>query len=273
METVENRCDNYNRTLADQTPKGLQNIANNALQLKWMRLFGVDVDPVIRPGSLEGRYTENEIQLNIDAISKAWYEIADLMGSKIFEIRQQLVLLGGGKPFDLSMSCAHMSDGDGTVVEATSANIIQLHRDKFSQDEMTQDLLRFITTKYTNDPAKNALLLEIRRQYGDEFIASVNADLERFSLMCGYSSRVKSPALNLALQSAIARVTANYPLRKAITFTDAKGPDGLTIVIYAFPGQEIKLTEEDPEQKRTYFSEGITPTTQYLVKELFTEEV
>ncbi len=258
-----------NYLFADFPHQLLFDWAQSTLNLKGIRLFGREADSLIRPATLKARYSEQEAEAFERELSSALYEIGDISGGPFKEIRDDLTGVfqpHGFRPFDLSLSCAHMGNPGAEAVSSSPSNIVKLHGEKFSTDFFTLGLIEHI--KKTNlEPSANALQLEIPGHYDTGHIKQLN---DRLAGLSGYdyTSRIIRPTLSMALQSAIARFSNAHRLKATITVTAEKGPNGGFILVISKPAHPIVLVEgqEDsiPGIGRLQY-----PSNHYMVKELF----
>lgn len=241
------------------------------------RLLSQRATPILLPGSLRGAVTREEMSqlTNGQNLVAAFWEIADLSDSILLRIpyreRNGLGQFDERQDtFDISMVLSHMSDQDGTVVESTPANTVQIHLDSFSPDPKTQALIKFITSReaQTCNPA-SAHILEIPGILTDEDLSELKEFLREIKDSgWGHISDFQRPQLGHALQSAIARSKATYPSKPSAIVTETAGPGGSPITVYSSPQDKVALGE---------LSEGYQPsnlplTKTFLVRPMFSNE-
>lgn len=233
---------------------------------KFTRLLYQECDPLFLFNSIQARFSEDDIKRMQSALQNSLYGISDITGSALRSIRDDIALRNPHqKPFDLAVSVADIADYSGTVVEASSANLVQIHGHRFSPDSETQKLITFITLKKLN-PADLEVVLEIPGRGLDAAIKQAEAYVDRLSSAAGYSSRIGKPALNSSLQGAIQRSYTYGGSKKSVILTEELGPTNLPIVIESASGEKAKIFElNDP---------NVLPpeTTEYCLRTSLTED-
>ncbi len=235
-------------TIRDFNPDTLRKWALETLNPKFLRLLHTEVDPILRPESLRATFTEEEVGRIFEHLLRdAFYEIADLTGSSLLGIRDRSVALLGGLPFEITMTAAAIRGQQDEELDASSANLLDVHAQAFSPDPVTVGTTRYLLDddSFHNDAAGNAICLDIHGAHDQTEIDFVNNHVISLSDLYGYTSRVVKPTLNMALQGAISRMSLDRTFRPTNFRTTAKGPKGSPILVMATSPQiPIIILEE-----------------------------
>ncbi len=234
------------------------------IQPRLIRFFTRDVTAILSPQTLRAAFTRGEVSGLPQGIGEVSYEIADLTPF----IREAMAPRNDHRPFELTMSITVIAadQNASTIVDASPANLVQVHGNRFVRDEETQRLTGFITSTVLEAPEHHELHLEMKIP-GD-----MNIQLGFFSGMIeSLSERLEyegfsigQPDLGSALQSAIARISHESKMPFVI-ITGHNGHSGNPIIIYSTV-QGIGLTEDlNKAQQQT---PGIMPVTMDLKKRL-----
>lgn len=198
-------------------------IAMHSLQPKYLSLLRDEAVPHLNPDTLHGVFSDSRaIEIvSFDGVWKGFYEIADIIGSQCFTpVQEALRRQATGPnepPFDLTMTVAHTWDADVGAVESLPCNVAQKFQGMFDmEDEATRKIFDFISSRCDTGQAPTALVLEIRDEYPDKIIEAINRTIKGWESGYGYKSRVVTPPLSAALQSAISRVQTQEVVMRAL---------------------------------------------------------
>lgn len=236
-----------NFAAADLPPEHAKDWALQTMNPRLMRLLHREVETMFMPASLRARFTEKEATTIFeDLLGQGLYEIGDLTGSALADIRDKSVALLHAQPFEMTMLFGSIADPDDEVVDATSANLLKTHDQAFSPDPVTESIKAHVQSgpDFQNDASCNALCLDIRGEYSDDEINRANNGIQRLAGY-GYNSKIVRPTLSMALQDAISRISLGRPFRPSVTRSTAIGPKGKPIlVITHLPKIPIMLCED-----------------------------
>ncbi|MBI4232165.1 hypothetical protein HY605_02940 [Candidatus Peregrinibacteria bacterium] len=244
-ETQDSKKRQY--ALEDVNPAALHEWAGQQFSPRFRILLSI-AQPIVSPGSLRAAFSGEEMTSLINGPDEyaAWYELGDV---------GMLPAMPGSldkRTLDAVMVVSHMFDQDRDVVEASPANVAQLHQECFSQDPGTQGLLTHITSKFSVPREGKCLTAHVMEYPGtvdDETLANFNEHASGGNMLgMDLPSRFDRPDLGHALQSAVARTHAPYQCAPSVIVTSSMGPSGRAIVVHSLPGRGIVLTEGLPEQ-------------------------
>lgn len=266
-----------NIAMGDYTPAQLGEWAQRIFHYpRISNLLNRRATPIMLPGSLKAAFTPKEIRRFQDGGNdvRAFWELADLSDAVLMRIpylsRNNLASPDQqSRIFDLSMSVSHVADNDGTVFEANPANLVNLHGDSFSEDEITAKLKHFITFRLTQACNSTAAhILEIPGDLPDEDLDTLKdflAEIKEAGM--GHISNFERPQLGHALQSGIARSKAPYPSKPSMIVSDTLGPNRSPITVHSAPGTKVTLRELSDANVES--DTEIMPTNTFLVRPMF----
>ena len=245
----------------DLAPDHLKLLAG--IQPRLIRFFTRDVTAILSPQTLRAAFTGEEVSGLQQGIGEVSYEIADLT-----PFIREAMASRNDRPFELTMSITVIAadQNASTIVDASPANLVQVHSNRFVRDEETQRLTGFITSTALEAPEHHELHLEMKIP-GDMNIklGFFSGMIESLSQHLEYEGfKIEKPELGSALQSAVARISHESKMPFVI-ITGHSGHSGNPIIIYSTI-QGIGLTE-DPNKAQQQVPK-IMPVTMDLRKKI-----